>query len=193
MLGSQSNILESQATFNFMFPATCNWATALLFILQGHGACSFKVPVTDAVKGPPQTGDDNIMEAHGNTAVQVGDNNNAGGSANPAQPNDDEWPFEVIDNEIVPTGQATSRAVVHQNSPSTPRQPIAMARTPATSPMTPFGSRSPMTPHPNSVCRGCGEKGHWISDCPKPSPRNGCFRCGMVGHWQANCPQRRGS
>ncbi|XP_066342745.1 uncharacterized protein [Miscanthus floridulus] len=131
-------------------------------IPKGQGACSFKVPVTDVVKGPPQVGDYNTMEAHGNTAVGVGDNN----------------------------GQATPRAVVHQNSPGTPRQPTAMAKTPATSPMTPFGSRSPMTGRP---CYGCGEEGHWISACPKRSSQNTCFRCGMVGHRQANCPQPRGS
>jgi hypothetical protein len=165
-----------------------------LFILQGQGACSFKVPVT-AVKGPPQIGDYNIMEAHGNNAVGVGDND-GNESANPAQPDDDEWPipFDVINNEIVLTGQATSRAVVHQSSPGTPRQPIAMADTPATSPMTPFGSRrSPMTPRRNNACHECGEEGHWRSDCPKRSSRNICFHCGMVGHWQAKCPQRRGS
>ena len=174
-----------------MFPATCNWPAALLFILQGQGACSFKVPVTDVVKGPPQVGDYNTMEAHGNTAVGVGDNN-GNESANPAQPNDDEWPipFDVINNEIVLTGQATPRAVVHQNSPGTPRQPIAIAKTPVTSPMTPFGSRSPMTGRP---CYGCGEEGHWISACPKRSSWNNCFRCGLVGHRQANCPQPRGS
>ncbi|XP_066342743.1 uncharacterized protein [Miscanthus floridulus] len=160
-------------------------------IPKGQGACSFKVPVTDVVKGPPQVGDYNTMEAHGNTAVGVGDNN-GNESANPAQPNDDEWPipFDVINNEIVLTGQATPRAVVHQNSPGTPRQPTAMAKTPATSPMTPFGSRSPMTGRP---CYGCGEEGHWISACPKRSSQNTCFRCGMVGHRQANCPQPRGS
>jgi len=174
-----------------MFPATCNWPAALLFILQGQGACSFKVPVTDVVKGPPQVGDYNTMEAHGNTAVGVGDNN-GNESANPAQPNDDEWPipFDVINNEIVLTGQAAPRAVVHQNSPGTPCQPTAMAKTPVTSPMTPFGSRSPMTGRP---CYGCGEEGHWISACPKRSSRSTCFRRGMVGHRQANCPQPRGS
>ncbi|OQU83578.1 hypothetical protein SORBI_3005G138000 [Sorghum bicolor] len=162
-------------------------------IPKGQGACNFKVPVT-AVKGPPQIGDYNVMEAHGNTAVGIGDNN-ANGSANPAQPNDDEWPFEIINNEIVPTGQATVRAVVHQNSPGTPRQPIAMARTPATSPMTPFGSRpSPMTRRPNNTCFECGEEGHWRNSCPKRSSQNnGCFHCGMAGHWQASCPKRRGS
>ena len=102
------------------------------------------MPVTDVVKGPPQVVDYNTKEAHGNTAVGVGDNN-GNESANPAQLNDDEWPipFDVINNEIVLTGQAAPHAVVHQNSPGTPRHPTAMAKTPATSPMTPFGSRSP--------------------------------------------------
>ncbi|XP_066335608.1 uncharacterized protein [Miscanthus floridulus] len=131
-------------------------------IPKGQGACSFKVPVTDVVEGPPQVGDYNTMEAHVNTAVEVGDNN----------------------------GQAAPCAVVHQNSPGTPCQPTAMAKTPATSPMTPFGSRSPMTGRP---CYGCGEEGHWISACPKRSSRSTCFRRGMVGHGQANCPQSRGS
>jgi hypothetical protein len=142
----------------------------LLFILQGQGACSYKVPVTDA--------------------VGAGDNDDANGSANPAQPNDDEWPFDVINDEIVPT----PRAVAQQKSPSTPHhQRSGTARTPAPSPVTPFGSRGAMTGRPNDTCFGCGEKGHWISACPKPSPRSRCFRCGVVGHRPANCPQPRGS
>uniref|UniRef100_A0A804NZI6 CCHC-type domain-containing protein n=1 Tax=Zea mays TaxID=4577 RepID=A0A804NZI6_MAIZE len=139
-------------------------------IPKGQGACSYKVPVTDA--------------------VGAGDNDDANGSANPAQPNDDEWPFDVINDEIVPT----PRAVAQQKSPSTPHhQRSGTARTPAPSPVTPFGSRGAMTGRPNDTCFGCGEKGHWISACPKPSPRSRCFRCGVVGHRPANCPQPRGS
>ncbi|CAD6261332.1 unnamed protein product [Miscanthus lutarioriparius] len=38
---------------------------------EGQVACSFKVPVTDVVKGPPQVVDYNTKEAHGNTAVEL--------------------------------------------------------------------------------------------------------------------------
>lgn len=143
-------------------------------IPKGQGACSYKVPLLNAAKEPPD--------------------NNANGLANRAQPNDDEWPFDIIDDEIVPTAQATPHAEVHQESPSMPCQPISMAKTPTKSPMTHCGTRSPMTPRPNSTCYRCGEKGHWVPDCPKPKPSPGaCFKCGMVGHYWANCPQLSGS
>ncbi|WVZ51413.1 hypothetical protein U9M48_002562 [Paspalum notatum var. saurae] len=145
---------------------------------NGHGACSYKLPLLDAFKEPPQTADNNIMggkhlkdsPVDGNKVVQVGDNN-ANGSTNPVQANDDEWPFDIINDEIVPTPQAIPHAKVHQESPS------------MISPMTPYGTHSPMTPHPNDIR-------YWAPDCPKPTSPGACFKCGVVGHYIANCPQR---
>ena len=130
-------------------------------------------------------------EADGNNnVVQLGDNN-ANGTFNPTNAEDNEWPFDVVNEEIVPTAQATPRTEV-QGSPSMPRQPIA-TETHTKSPMPPYGTRSPMTPRSDAF--RCHEKGHYIRDCPKPSPtpRTACFRCGMDGHWMRNCPQQRGS
>jgi len=179
----------------------------LLFALQGQGACSHKVPVhAHAVANDLlQTGDDNKggdkdlkdkpaeKEADGNNnPVQLVDNN-ANGTFNPTNAEDNEWPFDVVNEEIVPTAQATPRTEV-QGSPSMLRQPIA-TQTPTKSPMPPYNTRSPMTPRSDAICYGCQEKGHYIRDCPKPSPtpRTACFRCGMDGHWMRNCPQQRGS
>ncbi|CAN6363065.1 unnamed protein product [Urochloa humidicola] len=99
---------------------------------------------------------------------------------NPAEAKDSEWPFDVVNNEIVPTAQATPRAEVCQGSPSMLRQPIA-TETPVKSSMPPYNTRSPMTPHSDNTCFGCGEKGHCVRDCPKPSLR------------RSNCPQLLGS
>jgi hypothetical protein len=152
-----------------------------------------------------QTGDDSTRggdkdlkdkpaekEAHGNNnLVQLG-NNNANRSVNPAQPENNEWPFDIVNNDVAPTPQATPRAAVDQGSPSMLRQPIAtVEKTPKKSPMTPYSTRSPMTPRSDGICFGCGEKGHWRNNCPKPATKN-CFQCGMTGHWRNNCPQLRG-
>ncbi|KAJ1255927.1 hypothetical protein BS78_K135900 [Paspalum vaginatum] len=155
----------------------------------GQGACSYKLPLLDAFKEPPQTGDNNIMGGKHLKDSPV--DKEANGSTNPVQPNDDEWPFDIIDDEIMPTAHGTARAEVHQESPNVPCQTIAMTKTPTKSPGIPYGTHSPMTPCPNDICYKCHELGHWASDCPS-SPR-GCFKCGMVGHYIANCPQLRGS
>ncbi|PAN42889.1 hypothetical protein PAHAL_8G195900 [Panicum hallii] len=177
-------------------------------IPKGQGACNHKVPVhAHAVANDLlQTGDDNRRgdkdlkdkpaekEAHGNNhLVQLGDNN-ANGTVNPTHADDNEWLFDVINEEIVPTAEATPRAEVHQGSPSMLRQPIA-TETPTKSPAPPYSTRSPMTPRSNDICFRCREKGHYMRDCPKPSPtpRTGCFHCGMDGHWVRDCPQLRGS
>ncbi|RCV38412.1 hypothetical protein SETIT_8G140400v2 [Setaria italica] len=177
-------------------------------IPKGKGACTQKVPVHvhAAANDLLQTGDDNTRggdkdskdepaekEAHGNNnLVRVGDNN-ANASVSHAQPEDSEWPFDIVNNDVVPTAEATPRAAVHQGSPSMLRQPIAtVEKTPTKSPMPPYSTRSPMTPCSDSICFGCGEKGHWIKECPKPSQKN-CFHCGMTGHWRSNCPQLRRS
>uniref|UniRef100_A0A0A9E6A3 Uncharacterized protein n=2 Tax=Arundo donax TaxID=35708 RepID=A0A0A9E6A3_ARUDO len=150
-------------------------------IPKGKGACSHKVPVNPVEK-----------EANGNNLVQAGDNN-ANGSVNPAQPKDDEWPFDIINNEIVPTARATPSNEVRQESPSMLHQPTDVVKTPTKSPMPPYVTRSPRTPCSDDICFECGKKGHWSNNCPKPRP---CFHCGMVGHWKGSCPlllDRRGS
>ena len=111
---------------------------SFIVILQGKGACSHMVPVLAIVEEPPQIGDNNTrgdnrshVENGGdeNNLVQVQDNN-ANGSVNPAQPKDDEWPFDVIANEIIPTAQATPCDEICRESPGMLHQPIAMVKTP---------------------------------------------------------------
>lgn len=129
-------------------------------------------------------------KAHANDVVQVGEKN-ANGSDNPMQ-YDDEWPtpFDVVDNEIMLTAQATTPAEVCQGSPSMLRRPMA-TETPTKPSMPPYNTRSPMTPRSGDVCFGCREKGHWVRDCPKRTPKNGCSYCGMPGHLRSHCPQLR--
>ncbi|CAO2147112.1 unnamed protein product [Urochloa humidicola] len=95
---------------------------------------------------------------------------------NPAQAKDS----DVVNNEIVPTAQATPCAEVCQGSPSMLPQPIA-TETPVKSSVPPYSTRSPMTPRSDRPCYGCGENGHWTKDCPKPYLK------------RSNCPQLPGS
>ncbi|CAN6372234.1 unnamed protein product, partial [Urochloa humidicola] len=81
---------------------------------------------------------------------------------NPVQDKDSEWPFEVVDNDIVPTAQATPHAEVCQGSPSMLPQPIATETPVKSSVPPPCSTRSPMTPCSDRPCYRCGEKGHWI-------------------------------
>ncbi|RLM69598.1 uncharacterized protein C2845_PM17G09740 [Panicum miliaceum] len=79
-------------------------------IPKGQGACSHKRGDKDLKDKPAH------KEADGNNLVQLGDNN-ANGTVNPTHAEDNEWPFDVINEEIVPTAEATPRAEVRQKLP----------------------------------------------------------------------------
>lgn len=88
---------------------------------------------------PPQPDE---KEVHGNNLVEAQDNS-ANGSVN--SQSDDEWPFEVVDNEIVLTAQTTTSAEVRQASPSMKCETTAMAEAP-TAPVPPYDTSSPINP-----------------------------------------------
>ncbi|KAL5204324.1 hypothetical protein ABZP36_009195 [Zizania latifolia] len=186
-------------------------------IPKGNGACPYRVLVNAFVQESPQTGNNNPVEDNHVDFIPVGvEGNNENGPNNPDQPEYDEWPFEIVDNDVVPSGflvtaQPTPReGVVAPKSPSAQQQPYAMIelktptrspmayamielKTPTRSPMLPvLGRGSPFTPGSKSnCCFRCGEDGHWSKNCPKPAsgPLNSpCFRCGKVGHWKDSCP-----
>jgi hypothetical protein len=91
---------------------------------------------------PPQPVE---KEAHRNNPVEAEDNN-INGSINPSE-SDDEWPFEVVDNEIVLTAQTTTSAEVRQaSSPSMKCETTAMAEAPTESPVPRYDTSSPINP-----------------------------------------------
>lgn len=111
---------------------------------------------------PPQPVE---KEAHGNILIQ-GEYNNANranGSSNPTR-SDDEWPFDVVNNEIVFTAQTMPSAEVHQASSSIECQTIAMGKTPTKSLTPPYGTNSPSDPCSKNrvsptgrILEACGE------------------------------------
>ena len=101
-------------------------------------------------------------EVHGNNLVQAQDNS-ANGSIN--SQSDDEWPFEVADNEIVLTAQTRTSAEVRQASPSMKCETTAMAsEAPTESPVPPYDTSSPINPRSENsvsptgrILEACGE------------------------------------
>ncbi|XP_052136962.1 uncharacterized protein LOC127755345 [Oryza glaberrima] len=170
-------------------------------IQKGQGACPYQVPVNAFVEESPQAGNSVPLEDNrGNYSPVKVEANNDNGSINPDQPEYDEWPFDIVNNDVVcsgflPTAEPTLRdGIVAGESPSTQHLSNATteAKTPAKSPIMPppHGSGSPFTPRSNP-CYRCGEDGHWSRNCPKPasSPLNSpCYNCGKLGHWRGNCP-----
>lgn len=171
------------------------------FSSQGQGACPYQVPVNAFVEESPQAGNSVPLEDNrGNYSPVKVEANNDNGSINPDQPEYDEWPFDIVNNDVVcsgflPTAEPTLRdGIVAGESPSTQHLSNATteAKTPTKSPIMPppHGSGSPFTPRSNP-CYRCGEDGHWSRNCPKPasSPLNSpCYNCGKLGHWRGNCP-----
>ena len=108
---------------------------------------------------PPQPDE---KEVHGNNLVQARDNS-ANGSVN--SQSDDEWPFEVADNEIVLTAQTRTSAEVRQASPSMKCETTAMAsEAPTESPVPPYDTSSPINPRSENsvsptgrILEACGE------------------------------------
>ena len=44
-----------------------------------------------------------------------------------------------------------------------------------------------------SKCHSCGERGHWVRECPKGYNKNWlttqkCFKCNQLGHFRRDCP-----
>lgn len=174
-----------------------------MFILQGQGACSHREPVEAAAEEPPLTGYTNPRESEhlgynpvakeANVHAMMGGHNETR-QFDPDQPPEyDEWPFEIVEGDVVPTAHLwpahpTPIAAVAQGSPVMLRQQFAMVQvgTPTKLPMPPKCTISPNTPRSGS-CYRCHE-GHWIMNCPK----NGtCYHCGMVGHFVKDCPGAR--
>lgn len=169
-----------------------------MFILQGQGACSHREPVEAAAEEPPLTGYTNPRESEhlgynpvakeANVHAMMGGHNETR-QFDPDQPPEyDEWPFEIVEGDVVPTAHLwpahpTPIAAVAQGSPVMLRQQFAMVQvgTPTKSPMPPKCTISPNTPRSGS-CYRCHE-GHWIMNCPK----NGtCYHCGR--HFVKDCP-----
>ncbi|XP_006663492.2 uncharacterized protein LOC102707074 [Oryza brachyantha] len=161
-------------------------------IKKGHGACSYCVLVDGFVEESPQTRNDNqVDDNHGRHSPVKVEGNNENGPTNPDQHEYDEWPFDIINNDVVCNGfmvttEPTLRdGIVAGKSSSTRHEPNATVevKTPTESPMPPS--------HGSGCCFRCGEDGHWSPNCPKPasSPLNSpCFHCGKLGHWRSNCP-----
>ncbi|EMS46750.1 hypothetical protein TRIUR3_31728 [Triticum urartu] len=169
--------------------------------LSGQGACSHREPVEAAAEEPPLTGYTNPRESEhlgynpvakeANVHAMMGGHNETR-QFDPDQPPEyDEWPFEIVEGDVVPTAHLwpphpTPIAAVAQGSPVMLRQQFAMVQvgTPTKSPMPPKCTISPNTPRSGS-CYRCHEEGHWTINCPK----NGtCYHCGMVGHFVKDCP-----
>ncbi|XP_048570253.1 uncharacterized protein LOC125551140 [Triticum urartu] len=170
-------------------------------IPKGQGACSHREPVEAAAEEPPLTGYTNPRESEhlgynpvakeANVHAMMGGHNETR-QFDPDQPPEyDEWPFEIVEGDVVPTAHLwpphpTPIAAVAQGSPVMLRQQFAMVQvgTPTKSPMPPKCTISPNTPRSGS-CYRCHEEGHWTINCPK----NGtCYHCGMVGHFVKDCP-----
>lgn len=101
-------------------------------------------------------------EAHTNNPAEAEDNN-INGSISPSQ-SDDEWPFDVVNNEIVLTAQTTPSAEVSQASPSMKCETTAMAEGPTKSPVAPYDTSSPINPRSENrvsptgrILEACGE------------------------------------
>ncbi|KAF0897056.1 hypothetical protein E2562_032380 [Oryza meyeriana var. granulata] len=161
-------------------------------IQKGQGACSYRVLVNAFVEEPPQTANNNPVEdTNGKYSPVKVEVNNESRPINPDQPEYDEWPFDIVNNDVLCSGfsvtaEPTLRdGIVARELSSTQNQSndSVEVKTPTKSPVP--------LPHGSGCCFRCGEDGHWSKNCPKltSSPLNSpCFRCGKLGHWRGNCP-----
>ena len=93
--------------------------------------------------------------------------NNENGTVNSDQPEDDEWSFDIADDNIVPNGHLalahpTPFAEAARESPSMLYKSISMVEleTPTKSPMPPTGTISPITQSNNCPkSEHCGQGG----------------------------------
>ena len=156
----------------------------LLFIPQGHGACSYMMRVVAAVNEPTQSGtmgDEHLKvnhkkEANENNLVQAEEDKDINGPVNPSQPVEkeahgnnllqtgDNIANGSVSNEIVLAAQTTPSAEVCQASPSMKCETTAMAEAPRNSPVPPYGTSSPINPRSENrvsptgwILKACGE------------------------------------
>ncbi|CAM0874348.1 unnamed protein product [Alopecurus aequalis] len=138
------------------------------YIPKGQGACSHRDPINATTEEVPLTGYNNPRETEhvvynpvtnegdGHNIVMMGGHNETR-AFNPDEPPEyDDWPFDIVDGDVVPTGylspaHPSSIPVIARGSPIMLQQPVGMVEleTPTKSPMPPKYTISPTAPRSN--------------------------------------------